>query len=209
MRKVRDGESTKRRVKTAARAVFAEKGFAGSSLAMISKRCDISEGLILHHYKSKQNLYKEVLQDLAQDYAQKIESSLKPSDNPEQMACDMLATVFNYWIEDDQYARISMWAYLEDQEDLIEGEINLTRNLAAFIQQMQQVGAVDPTVSSFVLLTMTIGPIQFWTRHRQLLKQSLAPDESLTNLNETFFEQYVELIRKVYQPQTDHDDREE
>jgi AcrR family transcriptional regulator len=33
--------------------MFAEHGFAGTSLTNISQVCGISEGLILHHFQSK------------------------------------------------------------------------------------------------------------------------------------------------------------
>ena len=68
MRKERDGASTKTVVLKAARQAFAARGFAGTSLAMISQACGISDGLILHHFKSKENLYRMVQEDLAAEY---------------------------------------------------------------------------------------------------------------------------------------------
>jgi hypothetical protein len=47
MRKPRDAEDTVERVLEAAQTLFAEKGFAGTSLAMISEKCGISDGLII------------------------------------------------------------------------------------------------------------------------------------------------------------------
>ena len=61
MRKPRDGEDTRERVLAAAGELFAECGFAGTSLAAISKRCGISDGLILHHFQTKEALYRQVL----------------------------------------------------------------------------------------------------------------------------------------------------
>lgn len=203
MRKQRDGESTKEVVMTAAKEVFAERGFSGTSLAMISKRCGISDGLILHHFKNKKNLYRLILEDLANEYAHTVMQSVHKSDNSEQAARDMLQTIFRFWSEDSLYARLSMWAYLEDQTELIDGELELTAKLADAVAQMQQAGFVDPRFSPFVLLTMTIGPIQFWMRYRSLFKEALKLDDTEPVLNQDFLTQYIELIRKVYQPEDD------
>ena len=69
MRKQRDGEDTRQRVLAAATELFAEGGFAGTSLGAISKSCGISDGLILHHFQTKQGLYRQVLEDMAGRYA--------------------------------------------------------------------------------------------------------------------------------------------
>ncbi len=201
MRKQRDGESTKEIVMTVAKEVFAERGFAGTSLAMISQRCGISDGLILHHFKNKKNLYRLTLEDLANEYAHTVMQSVQKSDNSEQAARDMLQTIFRFWSEDSLYARLSMWAYLEDQTELIDGELELTAKLADAVAQMQQAGFVDPRFSPFVLLTMTIGPIQFWMRYRSLFKEALKLDDTEPVLNQDFLTQYIEIISKIYQPE--------
>jgi len=203
MRKTRDGETTKNTVITTARQVFAERGFAGTSLAMISARCGISEGLILHHFKNKKNLYKMILQDLARNYAETISGAMIASKDPQQAAGEMLQTIFRYWSEDTLYARIAMWAYLEGQDELVDEELKLTKNLADAVRQMQASGAADSKFSPFVLLTMTIGPIQFWVRQRELFQQALFPGESMQALNDLFLKQYIGLVRKLYQPEND------
>lgn len=203
VRKTRDGESTKEAVLNAAKQVFAEKGFAGSSLAMISQRCGISDGLILHHFKSKENLYHLVLDDLASQYARMISQAWKRAGNTQQAVQEMLRATFQYWSEDDVYDRISLWTYLENRTELIDEEAKLTAGLAAVIQRMQAEGKVDDRFSPYVLLTMTVGPIHFWIRYRELFKRALNLDGTLEELNRVFQEQYIQLIQKIYQPRKD------
>jgi AcrR family transcriptional regulator len=199
MRKTRDGESTKKIVIHTARQVFAEHGFEGTSLAMISQKCGISDGLILHHYKSKSNLYQAVLEELAREYFETISATRKEMAEPDQVMVNMLRTTFQYWSEDTAYQRISLWSFLENRTGLVEEEIKLTENLAAAIQSMQSAGKVDPGYSPFVLLAMAIGPIQFWTQHRALFQESLHLGQSMEELNQDFLNQYLGLIRKLYQ----------
>lgn len=199
MRKIRDGESTKQIVLAAAKQVFAERGFAGSSLAMISQKSGISDGLILHHFKSKKNLYHKVLEDLAKSYIETIYKAGQESQDFDQISKNVLKATFRFWSDDTIYNRISLWAYLENQTELIEQETQLTASLANMISQMQAEGRLDPSVTPYALMTMTIGPIHFWTRYRNQFKETLHLNGTIEELNQSFLEQFLILIQKIYQ----------
>ncbi len=200
MRKTRDGESTKSQVIDAAKDVFAERGFAGTSLAMITKKSGISDGLILHHFKNKENLYRQVQEHLAAEYLQAIGQAAAELRDPREIALETLRAAFRYWREDKAYYRISLWAYLEDQETLIEQETALTIGLVEKVSQMQAAGQADGRFSPVALLTMTIGPLHFWMRHREMFKAALNLPSSTEELDREFEEQYIQLIMKMYQP---------
>jgi AcrR family transcriptional regulator len=200
MRKSRDGEATKGAVLSAAKDIFAERGYSGTSLAMISEKCGISDGLILHHYKSKKNLYHEVLKNLAGGYVQTIQEASKNHGPYSEIYPEMFRATFKFWSEDTQYNRISLWAYLEDQSELIEEETKLTASLAGMLEQLQQQGLIDTQFAPFVLLTMTIGPIHFWIRYRDQFKKQLKLEGSIEELNKIFLDQFIDLIKKCYRP---------
>lgn len=200
MRKIRDGEATKETVIAAAKEVFAERGFAGTSLAMISHKCDISDGLILHHFKNKENLYRQVQEYLAAEYLEVITKAGAKAKDPQGIAMETLRAAFRYWNEDNAYYRISLWAYLENQSAMIEQETMLTAGLAEKVAQMQAAGQADSRFSPFALLTMTIGPLHFWMRHREMFRQSLNLPGSAQELDRDFEEQYLQLIMKMYWP---------
>jgi AcrR family transcriptional regulator len=61
------GEERKRSIIKAARPLFAEKGFHGTSIREIAKAADVSEALIYKHFHSKEALYEELL-----DYAREV-----------------------------------------------------------------------------------------------------------------------------------------
>jgi AcrR family transcriptional regulator len=200
MRKSRDGVLTKEVVLSAAKEIFAERGYSGTSLAMISEKCGISDGLILHHYKSKKNLYHEVLKNLASGYVQTIQEASKDHLTDTEIAPEMLRATFKFWSEDTQYNRISLWAYLEDQPELIEEETKLTASLAGMLEQLHQHGQIDSHFAPFILLTMTIGPIHFWIRYRNQFKMQLQLEGSMEELDDLFLDQFIDLIKKCYRP---------
>ena len=199
MRKKRDGKTTKRQVLEVAKRIFAKHGFAGTSLASIAEKSGISDGLILHHFKSKENLYETVLNDLSREYYEAIIKIDHTAGDPGETAFEMLRNTFEYWSKDSIYSRIATWAFLENRASLIEGEKELTTGLAENIRQMQANGLVDERFSPFALLAMTIGPIQFWMRSRNLFKEALKLDGSDQELDQQFFEQYSQMVMKLYQ----------
>jgi len=61
------GEERRRSIIKAARPLFAEKGFHGTSIREIAQAAEVSEALIYKHFPSKEALYDELL-----DYAREM-----------------------------------------------------------------------------------------------------------------------------------------
>jgi len=54
--------TAKDRILNAAEETFAETGFAGSSMKVISERAQVAKSLIYHHFNSKQDLWTRVVE---------------------------------------------------------------------------------------------------------------------------------------------------
>jgi TetR/AcrR family transcriptional regulator len=199
-RKTRNGNETRRVVLEAAREAFAEKGFAGTSLAAVSARCGISEGLILHHFKSKEALYAAVLKDLADGYGATLAEAGQGSLDQEGMADSALRAAFRFWSGDTAYNRISLWSHLERRDELADAEARVTTGLAQALARLQSKGKVDSRFQPVALMAMTIGPIHFWLRYRRHFKKHLGLKGSEAELDALFLEQYLGLVKKMYEP---------
>lgn len=197
MRKQRDGEDTKQRVLSTAQGLFAEKGFSGTSLADISHKCGISDGLILHHFQSKKNLYRQVLENLAEQYTQSLMQAKEATTSPEEMMRQTLAASFNFWKQDSAYQRISLWAYLEGQTEFAEKEASLTIGLVQEVKNLQEQGILDDRLSPMVFLTLIIGPIHFWLRYRDQFKAVLNLTETSDDLDQLFLGQLIQLVKEM------------
>jgi len=55
------GDATRERIVAAAERLFAERGFAGTSMPLLAKACGISAGAIYRHFDSKEALFFEVV----------------------------------------------------------------------------------------------------------------------------------------------------
>lgn len=194
MRKPRDGEDTRGRVLQAAQELFAEKGFSGTSLALISQRCGISDGLILHHFQSKKNLYRQVLETLAGRYTQALLPAQGEAASPQEMMQQTLAASFNFWKQDSAYQRISLWAYLEGETELADQEAALAVELVRQVSRLQEQGLIAARYTPMVFLTMVIGPIHFWLRYRDHFKAILNLSEPTAELDALFLSQLITLV---------------
>jgi AcrR family transcriptional regulator len=199
MRKPRDAENTRERVLAAATELFAQGGFAGTSLAAISKKCGISDGLILHHFQTKAELYRQVLEEMAGRYTRVLVQARTSASTPAEAMQTTMAAAFNFWKNDTTYQRISMWASLEGRTELARQEAALTAGLAKEVESLQSQGLIDRRFAPAVFLTLIIGPIQFWLRYRDQFKASLTLSEPPEALDELFLSQLTGLVKEMSQ----------
>jgi AcrR family transcriptional regulator len=61
--RTRDPEDKRARVLAAARTLFAERGYAATTTADVARRAQVSEGILFHHYGSKEGLLAAVSAD--------------------------------------------------------------------------------------------------------------------------------------------------
>jgi len=54
---------TREKILAAARQLFAEKGFEGTTTAAIARRAEVNEALIFRHFPGKMDLYSAILKD--------------------------------------------------------------------------------------------------------------------------------------------------
>ena len=55
---------------------FAQHGFAGASLSAVARDCELGNPGLLHHFASKELLYRALLETLAQDLMQRMDQML-------------------------------------------------------------------------------------------------------------------------------------
>ncbi len=67
MEKVSPGEDTRAAFLRAATRLFAERGFYGTSIAAIAQELGLTKQALIHHFGSKERLYGEVLQQIADE----------------------------------------------------------------------------------------------------------------------------------------------
>ena len=137
---------TKDKILAAARGLFVEHGFAGTSMGKIAKLAGVTHSLLFHHFGNKEKLWAEVKQSIVSEASHK--STMIPStDLPFK---DFLHEAFNnnihFFNSNPDIIRMINWQRLESktQETI---KVGLTKDgekwLTAF-KHYQSTGDIHP-----------------------------------------------------------------
>jgi AcrR family transcriptional regulator len=93
-RRQRDPEAKRARIAAAAAALFAEGGFGATSTAAVAARAGVSEGIVFHHFGSKQGLLTAV----AEHYGRGLATAMFETEDPKLLPSPerMLRRAFTY-----------------------------------------------------------------------------------------------------------------
>lgn len=72
----------KQRIMDAAIKLMSEKGYHGATTAAIAKEAGVSQGIIFHYFKSKEELFFSLLKEESRKFREKIKKSIGEEENP-------------------------------------------------------------------------------------------------------------------------------
>lgn len=71
-RKAEQSEATRGDLMKVARALFAERGFAGTGTEEIVERAGVTRGALYHHFRDKEDLFRAVYEQVEQELAEQV-----------------------------------------------------------------------------------------------------------------------------------------
>src|SRR3972149_5005777 len=83
-RKVRERRARRHAIQAAAVRVFADKGFARTTMEDIARRAEVSVGTIYLYYRSKEDLYVSLLFESMQRFSEAIEKIMATGLRPDR-----------------------------------------------------------------------------------------------------------------------------
>lgn len=159
-------DERREQIMSAALKLFATKGFAATKISDIVERAQMSHGLVYHYFKSKEDIFYELLKRAIQTSSESVLTveiqSLHPIDKVRQIARYILGGIENY--EDTSYyflivAHASVMENMNEEYEHLLYESNRTlKSMARIVkagQEAKQIYMGDPmeiTVAFFAAI---------------------------------------------------------
>ncbi|MEM9068687.1 MAG: TetR/AcrR family transcriptional regulator [Myxococcota bacterium] len=131
------------RIETAARELFTEKGYEGTTTRAIAERADIGVGTLFLYFKEKRDLLVHIFQADIQQAVDRIFDDLPSIDGPERLTSvvgDALTRVFQVYETQPRLARVfaKEILFLDDEDQGKAWQSKLVNRLEALLSEARE-----------------------------------------------------------------------
>lgn len=165
-RRTRDPVAVRTAVLDAALELFAQRGFADTSLRDISGRSGVAHPLILHHFGSKEALYTAVKRRVVEGYARRFPAAVRARNKPINLRLEM-KRIMTYIGENELALRLCARTRVDGDYQVWPGEPDLLDLMQQRIAVAQQQGLLRDDLSARQLAVMVLGIVFFWLDNRK------------------------------------------
>jgi TetR/AcrR family transcriptional regulator len=195
--------STKQVILEVARRRFAEHGFSGTSLTEIAEEVGIRRPSLLHHFASKEALYKAVVLDSFTDWVDLVDAATTDTRAGWQQVERVLRAAFRFFEEHPEFVRLVRWEALEGGRFLQQELAVLLKPLfdrgAAFLEREMDAGRLRRYDARQLLLT-GYGAVLSYLSDAPLMTGLLDSDPLSSDALEQRREHVLDVLRTAIAP---------
>ncbi|MGK0288607.1 MAG: AcrR family transcriptional regulator [bacterium] len=189
-------EDTEVKIIQAAMQIFSEKGFKAATTKIIAKEAQVSEVTLFRHYKSKSELFQQILKQLTDKgfcSSTIINESLDPVDGVRFLILKM----FEIFEEHSQALRLLLYALIDDEVTGFE-DVFVKNNIIPGLQfltgiftELQATGKVSKKVKPSMMAELLIAQVFGVLENRRFMQHSPIAKEKKDELCEAIMEIYI------------------
>ncbi|MCE8000441.1 MAG: TetR/AcrR family transcriptional regulator [Rhodobiaceae bacterium] len=155
-------ERTRAEILKSAREVFAQTGFAASSLQQIAKRAGVTRGALYHHFKNKEDIFLAVFCLLQAEMIEKLGEGTATQSKGDWTDMSAILSAFLENSQDEEYRQIVLiegpgalgWAQWRKVEE--EYALGFIGDLIDGLQEKGQIIAANRDALATMVLGLTI-----------------------------------------------------
>jgi AcrR family transcriptional regulator len=149
---------TRKKILKAARTLFVEKGFSGTSMGQIALKAGVNHSLLFHHFQNKQNLWQEVKQAIFEE-GKSIYSHLPPLEQSlESFIKELIARTILFYKNNPDIVRMINWQRLDSSNEQNAGLtlLNESKNWIDACAHFQRAGEIDQNLKPEFIVALVL-----------------------------------------------------
>ena len=201
-------DTTRDKLLSAAKKQFAEKGFYGASISQVAGEVGLTKQALLYHFKRKEDLYAEVLQDISDRLLRFVRAAVRRSEAPERQLEDIFLGMYSSSREYSLETRILTRELLDNQSRAATArDWYLLPFLAEIVAVVQQIRGFEKIrfSAAFCMIYQLLGSIEYFAISTATLRRMYGA-EAYESFRDDFPIELRDQIRRLidsYKPSAD------
>lgn len=186
-----------RRIDSAARRLFASRGYAGTSMAEIAAAAGVSKATVFHHYRSKRELYEALLGDAFAGFRDQVIPLLDTERDLQDSLREFAAAHLDRMTRMQGTMRLiarEMLSGTAASSDLFAGT-EMSRNFSLLVEELrrgQERGTVRADVDPGLAVFLVLAANWFLSQSSALLRRN--PDLAVTASTDDYAAKLAHLM---------------
>ena len=194
--KKRNAEATKETILQAAERLFAEKGFAGTTLREISEAGDASGPLIVFHFKDKKGVYEAVKAAIIRRFSAARGEIPPPEESFRSFLEHILRAMFRFYRNNPTMLRLANWGRLESDVEPWPGEEEWHHACWDRISQAQQRGEIRDDLTPLNISIFICGAVHIWWEYHEHFLEHAREKNKHGDADEFYLRQCLSFVQQ-------------